>query len=117
MTHAARLPFTRRPFVSVAIALAVALSAGALMDAQAPGGKALAIDDYTKWRSIDGEKLSGDGQWVAYVLRQMNTIPAESKPVLHLLQLETGTDVTVNDATAPEFSPVPVRFNRPRNAF
>ena len=105
MTHAARLPFTRRPFVSVAIALAVALSAGALMEAQAPGGKALAIDDYTKWRSIDGEKLSGDGRWVAYVLRQMNTIPAESKPVLHLLQLETGTDVTVNDATAPEFSP------------
>jgi hypothetical protein len=74
------------------------------MEAQAPARKALAIDDYPKWPSIDGEKLSGDGRWVAYVLRQMNTIPAESKPVLHLLQLETGAEVTVDDATAPAFS-------------
>jgi dipeptidyl aminopeptidase/acylaminoacyl peptidase len=105
MTHAARLPFTRRPIVAVAIAVAAALAGPALMDAQAPAKKALTIDDYTKWHSINDEKLSGDGKWVAYVLRQMNTIPAESKPVLHLLQLETGTEVTVDDASDPEFSP------------
>jgi len=105
MTPVARLAFTRRPIVAVAIALTVSLSAAVLMQAQAPARKALAIDDYTKWRGIESQALSGDGKWVAYVLRQMNTIPAESKPVLHLRQLETGTDVTVDDATAPGFSP------------
>jgi len=91
--------------VTVAVALAVALVAGALMEAQAPAKKALTIDDYTKWHSINNETLSGDGQWVAYVLRQTNTIPAESKPVLHLHKLETGAEVTVDDATDPAFSP------------
>jgi dipeptidyl aminopeptidase/acylaminoacyl peptidase len=105
MTLAEGAAFTRRPLVAVAIALTVALSAAALMEAQAPARKALTIDDYTKWRSIGSQGLSGDGKWVAYVLRQMNTIPAESKPVLHLRQLETGTDVTVSDATDPAFSP------------
>lgn len=106
MRHpAARLPFTIRPFAVAALTLLVALAcAVALPEAQAPAKKALTIDDYTKWRSIGSQTLSADGTWVAYVLRQMNTIAAESKPVLHVRNLETGTEVTVDDATDPEFS-------------
>ncbi len=106
MRHAAaRLPFTRRPIAVIVMAMAVALCAAALMEAQAPTKKALTIDDYTTWRSISGQRLSGDGKWAAYVLQQLNTIPAEAKPVLHLRNLETSAEVTVNDATAPDFSP------------
>jgi len=107
MTCAAvRTPITRRPAVLVAMASAIALcSAVALMDAQAPAKKPLTIDDYTKWRGVTGQEISGDGKWVACVLQQMNTIPAEAKPVLHLRNLDTGAEVQVNDATAPDFSP------------
>ena len=63
MPHAAaRLPFTRRPISVLAMAMSLALcAAAALTEAQAPAKKALTIDDYTKWRSISGQKLSGDG--------------------------------------------------------
>jgi dipeptidyl aminopeptidase/acylaminoacyl peptidase len=83
---------------------ALVLAAHALPDAQAPARKAMTIDDYTKWRSIAGQEISGDGKWVAYTLALTNTIPAEAKPVLHLLNLETSVDVTVADATAGAFS-------------
>jgi dipeptidyl aminopeptidase/acylaminoacyl peptidase len=83
---------------------ALVLAAHALPDAQAPAKKAMTIDDYTKWRSIAGQEISSDGKWVAYTLALTNTIPAEAKPVLHLLNLETSVDVTVADATAGAFS-------------
>jgi dipeptidyl aminopeptidase/acylaminoacyl peptidase len=72
---------------------------------QGAAKKALAIDDYTKWRSITGQELSGDGKWLVYALALTNTIQAESKPVLHLLNLESGAEVTVADATDAHFSP------------
>jgi hypothetical protein len=49
--------------------------------------------------------MSGDAKWVAYTLQLTNTIPAEAKPVLHILNLETSADVTVADATDGTFSP------------
>jgi prolyl oligopeptidase family protein len=85
------------------IALAIA-SAYALPSAQSAAKKKLTIDDYTKWRSIGGQEISGDGKWVAYVLQQSNTAPAESKPVMHLLNLDTNADVEVPNATGPAFS-------------
>ena len=42
---------------------------------------------------------------MAYTLALTNTIAAEAKPVLHILNLETGADVTVDDATDADFSP------------
>jgi dipeptidyl aminopeptidase/acylaminoacyl peptidase len=66
--------------------------------------KGTPIDDYTKWRSIAGQAISGDGKWVAYTLHLTNTIPAEAKPVLHLLNLETNAEVTVADAAEGTFS-------------
>jgi dipeptidyl aminopeptidase/acylaminoacyl peptidase len=67
--------------------------------------KALTVDDYTKWRSIGGQELSDDGKWVVYSLSLTNTVPAEAKPVLHLLNLATNQHVEVADATGGTFSP------------
>lgn len=54
----------------------------------------MTIDDYTKWRSIERQAISGDGKWVAYTLQTTNVVAAEAKPVLHLLNLENGADAT-----------------------
>lgn len=102
--NAPKSTLTRR-WIIFAFALALVFTAAAaLPQAQTPAKKALTVDDYTKWRSIAGQSISADGKWVAYVLQLTNTIPAEAKPVLHLLNLETKVDVTVADATEPVFS-------------
>ena len=72
--------------------------------AQAPAShsatkKALTIDDYTKWRSINSPEISGDGKWVTYGCSSTNMPTADTKPVLHLLNLETNQDVEVANAT------------------
>jgi dipeptidyl aminopeptidase/acylaminoacyl peptidase len=101
----ARAAFTRRWIPVFAFVLAVAMSAAYLTpQAQTAAKKAMTVDDYAKWRDIASPAISGDGRWVAYVLQLTNTIPAEAKPVLHLLNLETNADVTVNDASDPVFS-------------
>ncbi|HEX4567768.1 MAG TPA: hypothetical protein VH138_14115 [Vicinamibacterales bacterium] len=73
--------------------------------AQAPAAKkAMTVEDYTKWRSISGQEISGDGKWVAYSLALTNVAPTETKPVLHLRNLQTNDEITVADATGPAFS-------------
>src|SRR5688572_5565770 len=66
--------------------------------------KALTISDYSKWRSIEGAEISPDGKWVAYALRFMNTLPADSKPALHIVNLDTNQDIEVPNAHSPSFS-------------
>jgi dipeptidyl aminopeptidase/acylaminoacyl peptidase len=66
--------------------------------------KALTVADYTKWKSINGSSISGDGRWVTYVLALANTTPQQSKPVMHLLRLDVNEDVEVANATNPAFS-------------
>ncbi|MBN1940305.1 MAG: S9 family peptidase, partial [Candidatus Aminicenantes bacterium] len=67
--------------------------------------KSLAIDDYSKWKSIGGQAISNDGKWVAYTLALTNTTRPESKPVLHIRNLDSGSEVTVAHATGGVFSP------------
>jgi dipeptidyl aminopeptidase/acylaminoacyl peptidase len=67
--------------------------------------RALTIDDYARWRSIEGVQISSDGRYAAYVLRHMNTPQVESRPVLHIVQLDNDQHVTVADAAQPTFSP------------
>ncbi len=94
-----------RLFLTIIVAVAVALAASpAMAQAPAPAKKAMTVEDYAKWRTIAGQSISGDGKWVAYVLELTNVVPAETKPVLHLRNLETGAEATVNDASAPVFS-------------
>ncbi len=95
----------RRPFVLSASVLALVwVLAPAAPWAQAPARRAMTVDDYTKWRNITSQELSADGKWVAYGVAFANTTTAESKPVLHLLNLETNQDVAVPNATGASFS-------------
>ncbi|MGA2533834.1 MAG: prolyl oligopeptidase family serine peptidase [Candidatus Aminicenantales bacterium] len=103
--NTARTVFTRRWIPVFAFVLAVTMTAAYPMpQAQTAAKKAMTVDDYAKWRDIASRAISGDGRWVAYVLQLTNTIPAEAKPILHLLNLETNVEVTVNDASDPVFS-------------
>jgi dipeptidyl aminopeptidase/acylaminoacyl peptidase len=104
-TSTQRAPSPLHRLAALALALAIALTTYALLQAQAPAKKAMTIEDYTKWREIVGQQISPDGKWVAYTLRFTNVLPAESKPVLHILNLDTSQDVTVTDATGAIFSP------------
>ena len=97
-----------RRLATFILALAVVATSAYLVpstQAQGPAKKVLTIDDYTRWRSISGQEISGDGKWVAYGLSSMNTLPADAKPVLHILGVETNQDVPVQDATGASFSP------------
>ena len=101
-----------RPRLALCLLLALGLlwasalaPASAQEAAPAPAKKAMTIDDYSKWRTISGQALSADGKWLAYVLELTNVMPGETKPVLHIVNLGTNTDVAINDATAPVFSP------------
>ncbi len=103
--NTARTAITRRWIPVFAFVLAVGMTAAfSLPQAQTAAKKAMTVDDYAKWRDIASREISGDGGWVAYVLQLTNTIPAEAKPVLHLLNLETDVETTVNDASDPAFS-------------
>lgn len=89
---------TRRLF------LVPALTFASVVAAQAPAKKAMTVDDYTKWKSINSSSISGDGKYVTYVLAFTNTLPAEAKPVMHLLRLSDNKDIEVANASAPAFS-------------
>ena len=93
----------RRSFATPAILLLV-LAAGSLAAQSSTPKKAMTVEDYTKWRSINSSSISSDGQWVTYVLSQTNTNPVDAKPVMHLLKLDTNQDVDIANATAPAFS-------------
>jgi dipeptidyl aminopeptidase/acylaminoacyl peptidase len=92
-----------------AFAVAVALpsadaSAQQATPTNASGKKVLTPADYSRWRSIEGAQISADGKWVSYGLRFTNTLPAESKPVLHIQNLDTGKEVEVPTASNATFS-------------
>ncbi len=80
------------------------ISAYAWVGAQAPAKKPLGIEDYTRWRSISGQEISGDGKWVTYGVALTNTAPTETKPVLHLLNLATNQNVEVANGAGGAFS-------------
>ncbi len=67
--------------------------------------KPLTVDDYDRWRDMGQERISGDGRWVAYVLRHVNVLAIDAKPVLFIRDLETGRDIEIQNAHSPEFSP------------
>lgn len=72
--------------------------------APANGKKVLGVEDYSRWRSIDNAKLSADGKWLAYGVRFTNVVTPDAKPVLHLKNLTTNSEIEIADATLPTFS-------------
>jgi dipeptidyl aminopeptidase/acylaminoacyl peptidase len=105
MNHRSR-PLLRSRHQSVyALALLMALAIGyPAPAAENPTKKALTAEDYTRWRSINGAEISGDGNWVAYTLQLTNTTPATARPVLHILNLATNEDVAIPHASGGAFS-------------
>ena len=94
-----------RRLASSSIALiAVFVATGAFLSAQTAVKKIITVEEYPKWRSIAGQEISGDGQWVVYTLQLTNTTTAEAKPVLHLLNLTTNQHVEVPQASGGTFS-------------
>ena len=104
--NSARATHSAAASAAYAAAVLLALSASFTHPAaQAQAAKkAMTVDDYTKWRSIGGQEISGDGKWVAYVLQLTNVAPTETKPVLHLRNLQSNDEITIPDATGPAFS-------------
>lgn len=94
----------KRSIQTLALALLCVCAFTAYVPAQSTNGvkKILSLDDYARWRSIDGARLSGDGQWVAYAFRHTNAL--DQKPELHILHVDTGKDVAVPNALQPAFS-------------
>jgi dipeptidyl aminopeptidase/acylaminoacyl peptidase len=100
-----QFPRLRRQLPLLALALVAAFVVAQVAPAaQSPAKKAIAVDDYTKWRNITSQEISGDGKWVAYGVSLANTVTAEAKPVLHLLNLETNQNVAVPNASGASFS-------------
>lgn len=98
---------TRSPFSFVRILPALALIASVVgaQDAAAPHAKkVLGVNDYTRWRTIESAGISGDGRWVASVLRLTNVPTSDSKPELHLRNLDSGAEVVIAHASNPMFS-------------
>jgi len=93
--------FVRVLLVSAGLPLAPALAQNA---APAAGKKPLTVADYSRWRNIEGAGISPDGKWVAYTLRHANILPADSKPSIRLLNLDTNQDVEVPNAHDAAFS-------------
>ena len=105
MKHNTIEPRKRHHLVLLAVATFVLSGAAYGQSApQSTAKRALGVDDYSKWRSISGQEISGDGTWVSYVLRFSNTKSEDAKPVLHILNLETDQDVEVPNATGGTFS-------------
>src|SRR5262249_29936626 len=102
---ARRTPRPRYRMLPAGIALSTALLVAYGLPSAQAGKRVLGADDYTKWRSINGQEISGDGKWVAYTLQLTNTPPAEAKPVLRILNLETDEDTSVLNGSGGTFSP------------
>jgi len=108
MIQKCRQPHRNRGLAAIGCALVLMFGSVFVLlptQAQSPSKKVLTVDDYTRWRNISGQAISGDGKWVTFGLAFANTVPAEAKPVLHILNLETHQDVEVPNATGGIFSP------------
>lgn len=64
--------------------------------------KTIGFDDYARWRVIEGSRISGDGQWVAYGYRHPSSF--DPKLELHVLRIDSGKDETIASALQPAFS-------------
>ena len=91
--------------ISVAAILASFGAAAGAQDSTAHRAKKiLGVNDYTRWRTIESAQISGDGRWVASTMRLTNLPTNNSKPELHLRNLDTGAEVVIAHASNPAFS-------------
>jgi dipeptidyl aminopeptidase/acylaminoacyl peptidase len=105
LTLLAGLLFTAPQQTDILLAQAPARAATATASASSNGGKkALNIDEYSRWRSISGSAISGDGNWVVYELRQTNLPTSDARPTLHILHVDSNRDISIANASGGTFS-------------
>ena len=97
LNAARRFRLHRRPFTFAMLLLATATAAHA-QSAKKP----MTIDDYAKWRTIEGTRISSDGRFVAYTLRHTNTL--DTKPLLNILNVASNRTDTIPRALQAAFS-------------
>ncbi|MFI5178993.1 MAG: hypothetical protein ACHQO8_10535, partial [Vicinamibacterales bacterium] len=91
---------SRRFLVLSACAVALAMAVTLPLRAQTPAKRALSYDVVDSWRSIQGTRLSQDGQWLAYAL----TAPGDDGELV-VRNLKTNQDVRSPRGTNPTFTP------------
>jgi dipeptidyl aminopeptidase/acylaminoacyl peptidase len=100
-----RSSFSASRILPIAALLASTAALSAAQDAAVPSAKKIiGVNDYTRWRTIENAQISGDGHWVASVLRLTNLPTNDSKPELHLRNLDSDKDVVILRASNPVFS-------------
>jgi hypothetical protein len=102
--HTPHIHTAGRRYVALIFAVTAAyVFAGLQLHAQlAP--KQLTIDDYTRWKSLSGSALSGDGNWAVYELRQANVPTSDARPTTHLVNLVTNETRQLVNASGAAFS-------------
>ena len=99
-----RSPSSLARLLPAAAFLACAASFAGAQDSAPHTKKVLSVADYTRWRTIEKAEISGDGRWVASVLRLTNLPANDSKPELHLRNLDAGTEIVIPRASNQIFS-------------
>lgn len=61
--------------------------------------KPLSHEDYDRWKTISGQQLSPDGQWLFYTLR-----PLEGDVSLIVVHTQTGQERVIERGTSPQFT-------------
>src|SRR5438093_5394166 len=89
----------RRPLVILCAALFVLGTASWSLRAQAPPKRPLSYDVYDYWRSIQGTRLSNDGQWLAYAL----TLQGDDGELI-VRNLKSGQEFRAPRGTNPQFT-------------
>jgi dipeptidyl aminopeptidase/acylaminoacyl peptidase len=98
-----RLRLRRQQFGLLALVLSAAIGTAAPTHAQTQAApKVLTIEDYARWRTIENDLISKDGNWVTYGLRNTNAL--DQKPVLHVLRLADDNVREIENGTQPVFS-------------
>ena len=65
-----------------------------------PGSKALALEDYNRWRTIAGTAISADGSWAAFGYEQRREADSE----LHIRSLTDDREHVIARGSAPALS-------------
>jgi dipeptidyl aminopeptidase/acylaminoacyl peptidase len=90
-----------RPALLVAVCAIVAFAwMPQGIGAQAPTKRPLSYDAYDYWRSIQGTRLSDDGQWLAYALTSQG---ADGELIVRNVQ--SGQELRHARGTSPQFTP------------
>jgi len=93
------LMILNRSFVLLLISICMTFP-GSLLKAQESRKKVMDHSIYEDWNSLQGIKISNDGQWAAYEVK-----PNKGDGVLHLVNLEDRSGKTFDRGTKPQFSP------------